>query len=44
MGHQQHDPVDLAVDVRAPLRHGVEPRAVLGDHALEVADDLVGLY
>jgi len=43
VGDQQHHPVDLAVDVRPPVRRAVEVRAVLGDYALEVADDLVGL-
>jgi hypothetical protein len=43
MGDQQHDPIDLAVDVRSPVRRAVETGTVLGDHALEVADDLIGL-
>jgi hypothetical protein len=41
---QKHHAVDLAVDVGSSLGRGVEPGACLGDHALEVSDDLLGLY
>jgi len=41
---QEHHAVDLAVDVGPPLGGRVEPGAVFGYHALEVSDDLLGLY
>jgi len=41
---QKHHAVDLAVDVGSSFGRRVEPGACLGDHALEVSDDLLGLY
>jgi len=41
MRDQEHDLIDLAVDVGSPLRGGVEPRTLVGEHAFEVSDDLV---
>jgi len=43
VGDQQHHLVNLAVDIRPPVCRAIEARAVLGDDALEVADDLFGL-
>jgi len=44
MGDQQHDAIDLTVDVGAAVGGVVEPGTVLGDHGLEMTDDLLGLY
>jgi hypothetical protein len=44
MSDQQHDAIDLTVDVGAAGRGALEPGTVLGDHGLEMADDLLGLY
>jgi hypothetical protein len=44
MGDQQDDAVDLSIDVRSPRCRAVEARAIVGDNALEVPDDLLGLY
>jgi len=41
---EQHHPLNLTVDVGPPLGSTVELRAILGDHAFEVAHDLVGRY
>jgi len=43
MRDQEHHAVDLAIDVGPSLGSRVEPGACLGDHALEVSDDLLGL-
>jgi len=43
VGDQEHHAVDLAIDVGPPLSGRIEPGALLGDHALEVAGDLLGL-
>jgi len=44
MRHQQHDAIDLAIDVGAAVVGVVETGTVLGDHGLEMTDDLLGLY
>jgi hypothetical protein len=41
---QEHDALDLAIDVGATLDGGVESGAVVRDHGFEVPDDLLGLY
>jgi hypothetical protein len=41
---QEHDALDLAIDVGATLDGGVELGAVIRNHGFEVPDDLLGLY
>jgi hypothetical protein len=41
---QEHDALDLVVDVGATFGGAIEPGTVFRDHGFEVSDDLLGLY
>lgn len=43
MSDQQHDAIDLTVDVGSPLGGRAELRTIRSDHGFEVPDDLLGL-